>query len=137
MENGQAKIMKSINSLIKKSKLCIEMYALSRGLNNEFIIQYRKHSKFIMHIMKILNDSDIDYKCGKDHYKYISIPIHTKNMNLKEYWLSQLNENEINNYNTQLNEDEINNYNNGMYYGDNNNIDVYHLDYLINGIDDE
>jgi len=126
MENGQAKIMKSINSLIKKSKLCIEMHALSRGLNNEFVIQYRKHSKFIMHIMKILNDSDIDYKCGKDHYKYISIPIHTKNMNLKEYWLSQLNDDELDNYN-----------NSDIYYDNNNNIDVYHLDYLINGIDDE
>jgi hypothetical protein len=119
MENGQAKIMKSINSLIKKSKLYIEMYALSRGLNNEFVIQYRKDSKFIMHIKKILDDSDIDYKCGKEHYKYISIPIHTKNMNLKDYWLSQLNDNELDNY-----------------YGNNNNIDVYHLDYLINGIDE-
>jgi hypothetical protein len=126
MENGQAKIMKSINSLIKKSKLCIEMHALSRGLNNEFVIQYRKHSKFIMHIMKILNDSDIYYKCDKDHYNFIYIPVHTKNMNLKEYWVSQLNENELDNYN-----------NSDIYYDNNNNIDVYHLDYLINGIDDE
>lgn len=116
MENGQVKIMKSINSLIKLSKLYIEMYASSRGLNNEFVIQYTKDSKFIMHIKKILDDSDIDYKCGKKHYKYISIPIHTKNMNLKEYWLSQLNDDELDN---------------------NNNIDVYHLDYLINGIDEE
>ena len=85
MDNSDINTMKALESLIKKSK---SKNPLITGYGG-FVIKYKKHSKIISNIIKILNGGSIYFKYGLkfDDYNGIQIPVNeTHNTDLEEYW---------------------------------------------------
>ena len=117
MNNSQINTIKAVFELIKHSNLSIEIIVLW-NCEHGFDIRFKKTSKLINHILKMLEDNDIIFFYSHKN-KYINIPINSSmlnlgynNMNLEHYYLSFLDE------------EQKQYYNNRFYDNDNDNEDL-------------